>query len=111
MIAGIDHVTRNTKEMPNCTVGKSNLAVFEQILLRNCFEHGQLLKDKTKVSVSEIKSIPQHPLCPYGSGALIRIDFHPETAEKIAPHCMARQDLANCRWLASHQTVKIIRNL
>ena len=58
MIAGIDHVTRNTKEMPNCTVGKSNLAVFEQILLRNCFEHGQLLKDKTKVSVSEIKSIP-----------------------------------------------------
>ena len=96
MIAGIDHVTRNTKEMLNCTVGKSNLAVFEQILLRNCFEHGQLLKDKTKVSVSEIKSIPQHPLCPYGSGALIRIDFHPETAEKIAPHCMARLDLANC---------------
>ena len=69
---------------------------FEQILLRNCFEHGQLLKDKTKVSVSEIKSIPQHPLCPYGSGALIRIDFHPETAEKIAPPCMARLDLANC---------------
>ena len=54
MIAGIDHVTRNTKEMPNCTVGKSNLAVFEQILLRNCFEHGQLLKDKTKVSVRDI---------------------------------------------------------
>ena len=98
MIAGIDHVTRNTKEMLNCTVGKSNLAVFEQILLRNCFEHGQLLKDKTKVSVSEIKSIPQHSLRPYASGALIRIDFHPETAEKIAPPCMARLDLANCSW-------------
>ena len=96
MIAGNDHVTRNTKEMLNCIVGKSNLAVFEQILLRNCFEHGQLLKDRTKVSVSKIESIPQHPLCPYGSGALIRIDFHPETAEKIAPHCMARLDLANC---------------
>ena len=37
---------------------------------------------KTKVSVNEIKSILQHPLCPHASRALIRIDFHPEMAEK-----------------------------
>ena len=51
---------------------------FGQILLKSCFEHGQLVK----VSVREIKSIPQHSMCPSASGALIRIDFHPETAKK-----------------------------
>ena len=32
---------------------KSILAVFEEILLKNCLEHGKVLKDKTKVSVRE----------------------------------------------------------
>ena len=32
----------------------------------------------------------------YGPGTLIKIDFHPETAEKIAPPCMARLDVDNC---------------
>ena len=49
-----------------------------------------------KVSVRDKTSSPQHSRNSYSSGALIRIDFHPETAEKIAPHCMARLDLANC---------------
>ena len=49
-----------------------------------------------KVSVRDKTSSPQHSRYSYGSGALIRSDFHPETAEKIAPHCMARLDLANC---------------
>ena len=50
-----------------------------------------------KVSVRDKTSSPQHSRCSYASGALIRIYFHPETAEKIAPHCMVRLDLDNCR--------------
>ena len=46
------------EEMQNYTGGKSILAVFEEILLKSSCEHSKLLKDKTKVSVSEIKSIP-----------------------------------------------------
>ena len=42
-------------------------------------------------------SSPQHSRCSYASGELIRINFHPKTAEKMAPHCMARLDLVNCR--------------
>ena len=41
-------------------------------------------------------SSPQHSRCSYASGELIRINFHPKTAEKMAPHCMARLDLVNC---------------
>ena len=41
----------------------------------------------------------QHSLCLYGSGALIKIDFYPQTAEEMAPPCMARLDLDNCTWL------------
>ena len=36
--------------------------------------------------------------CPYASGALIRIYFHPKAAEKMAPPRMARLDLVNCSW-------------
>ena len=35
-----------------------------------------------KVSVRDKTSSPQHSRCSYASGALIRIYFHPETAEK-----------------------------
>ena len=35
-----------------------------------------------KVSVRDKTSSPQHSRCSYASGALIRIDFHPEMAEK-----------------------------
>ena len=35
-----------------------------------------------KVSVRDKTSSPQHSRCSYGSGAHIRIYFHPETAEK-----------------------------
>ena len=41
-------------------------------------------------------SSPQHSRCSYASGELIRINFHPKTAKKMAPHCMARLDLVNC---------------
>ena len=34
----------------------------------------------------------------HGSGALIGIDFHPQTAEKMAPPCMAGLDAPNCRY-------------
>ena len=46
----------------------------------------------------------------YGLGPLIGIYFHPLTAEKIAPPCMARLDVANCRHLktAFQQRVKTI---
>ena len=37
--------------------------------------------------------IPQHSLCSYASGAQIGIYFHSQTTEKMAPPCMARQDL------------------
>ena len=96
MIARINHVTRNTKEMQNYSGDKSIFGVLEQILLKSCFEHGQLLKDKTKVSVRDKTSSPQQAQCPYASGTLIRINFHPQTAEKMAPHCMVRLDLVNC---------------
>ena len=56
-----------------------------------------------KVSVRDKTSSPQHSRCSYASGALIRIYFHPETAEKIAPHCMARLDLDNCSCHNFHQ--------
>ena len=97
MIARINHVTRNTKEMQNYSGDKSIFGVLEQILLKSCFEHGQLLKDKTKVSVRDKTSSPQQAQCPYASGALIRINFHPQTAEKMAPYCMARLDMVNCK--------------
>ena len=41
-------------------------------------------------------SLYQAP-CSGASIALIGIDFRPETAEKIAPPCMARLDVDNCR--------------
>ena len=50
MIAWINSVTRNTKEMQNYTGEKSILAGFEEILLKSCLEHSKLLKDKTKVT-------------------------------------------------------------
>ena len=40
-------------------------------------------------------SLYQAP-CSGASIALIGIDFRPETAEKIAPPCMARLDVDNC---------------
>ena len=88
---------------------KSILAVFEEILLKNCLEHGKVLKDKTKVSVRDKTSNPQQARCPYASGALIRIYFHPQTAEKMAPPCMARLDLVNCR-KSCIRSVKLVQN-
>ena len=39
---------------------------------------------------------PQHSLCSYTSGALMGINSLSQMAEKMAPPCMARQDLVNC---------------
>ena len=50
MIAPINPVTRNTKEMQNYTGEKSIWAVFEEIQLKIRLEHSKLLKDKTKVT-------------------------------------------------------------
>ena len=52
--------------------------------------------NKTKVSERDKTSSPQQARCPYTSGELIRINFHPQTVEKMAPPCMARLDLVNC---------------
>ena len=38
----------------------------------------------------------QHYLCSYTSGALMGINSLSQMAEKMAPPCMARQDLVNC---------------
>ena len=57
MIAPINPVTRNTKEMQNYTGEKSILAVFEEILLKSSIEHSKLLKDKTKVTEGGEKTI------------------------------------------------------
>ena len=58
MIAQINSVTRNTKEMQNYTGEKSILAVFEEILLKSCLEHSKLQKDKTKVTEGRGKTPP-----------------------------------------------------
>ena len=55
-----------------------------------------------KVAPGGKTSSLQPSLCLYGSGALIRIDFHPQTAEKMAPPCIARLDLVNCRYINVH---------
>ena len=82
MIAQTSHVRRNTKEMQIFTDEKSILAVLNKSSWETALSTANFWQYKTKVSVSEIKSILQHPLCPYASGALIRIDFHPEMVEK-----------------------------
>ena len=55
-----------------------------------------MCRAKKEVAPGGKTSSLQHSLCLYGSGALIRIDFHPQTAEKMAPPCIARPDLVNC---------------
>ena len=57
MIARINSVTRNTKEMQNYAGEKSILAVFEEILLKSSCEHSKLLKDKTKVTEGGEKTL------------------------------------------------------
>ena len=42
------------------------------------------------------KSSLLHPRCLYGSGALIGINFDPQTAEKTGPPCLAILDVENC---------------
>ena len=41
------------------------------------------------------KSSLLHPRCLYGSGALIGINFDPQTAEKMGPPCLAILDVQN----------------
>ena len=55
-------------------------------------------------------SSPQHSRCSYASGELIRINFHPKTAEKMAPHCMARLDLVNCIAKANNGRLQMHQN-
>ena len=61
MIARINPVTRNTKEMQNYTGEKSILAIFEEILLKSCLEHSKRLKDKTKVAEGRKKPCSSRP--------------------------------------------------
>ena len=50
-------MTINTKEMQNYTGEKSILAVVDEILLKSGLEHSKLLKDKTKVTEGEEKTL------------------------------------------------------
>ena len=80
----MEHSRRITKEMQNCVDEKSILAVLEQIHLKLPIEQRKLWEtvgDEIKVGVSE-KSSLLHSWHSYGSGALIGINFHPQTAEK-----------------------------
>ena len=54
--------------------------------------------DLKMVKICNFKYFRSQAQCPYASGALIRIYFHPKAAEKMAPPCMARLDLVNCSW-------------
>ena len=71
--------------MQNCVDEKSILAVLEQLHLKLPIEQRKLWKtvgDEIKVGVSEKKSSLLHSWHSYGSGALIGINFRPQTAEK-----------------------------
>ena len=46
--------------------------------------------------------LAQHFRALYDSGTLIRIQFGPQTAEKLAPPFWARLDVANCSSLRPH---------
>ena len=73
------------KKYKICTDEKSILAVLEQIHLKVPIEQRKLWEtvgDETKVGVSAKKSSLLHSWHSYGSGALVGINFHPQTAEK-----------------------------
>ena len=82
---GREHSRRITKEMQNCVDEKSILAVLEQIHMKLPIEQRKLWQtvgDETKVGVSEKKCSLLHSWHSYSSGALIGINFRPQTAEK-----------------------------
>ena len=82
---GREHSRRITKEMQNCVDEKSILAVLEQIHSKLPIEQRKLWEtvgDETKVGGSEKKGSLLHSWHSYGSGALIGINFRPQTAEK-----------------------------
>ena len=85
VIAQINHVTTSTKEMQNCIDEKSISAVLEQIHSKLPMEQRKLWEtvgDETKVGGGGKKSSLLHSWHLYGSGALIGINFRPQTAEK-----------------------------
>ena len=64
---------------------KSILAVLEQIHVKTPIDQRKLwetVENEIKVGVSGKKSSLLHSWHSYGSGALIRINFRPQTAEK-----------------------------
>ena len=82
---GTEHSRRITKEMQNCVDEKSILAVLEQIHSKLPMEQRKLWEtvgDETKVGGGGTKSSLLHSWHSYGSGALIGINFCPQTAEK-----------------------------
>ena len=82
---GTEHSRQITKEMQNCVDEKSILAVLEQIHMKVPIEQRKLWEtvgDETKEGVSAKKSSLLHSWHSYGSGALVGINFHPQTAEK-----------------------------
>jgi len=68
--------------MPNYTIEKYILAVFEEILLKSSIEHSKLLKDKTKVTEGREITLQYQARGSDGLKTVVRLNFRPKSAEK-----------------------------